>query len=97
MIYYSPSRTPIISHGGEPPELPLLSFQQTISRGDAQSTALAITTNSGEYPYDSGEDQPMVGGYYIEVIPLVAVDSYCTAKWTWLGRIKKKGRPDLHG
>lgn len=51
----SPSRTPVINHGAERPEVALLTFQQTtIMRGDAQSTALAITTNSGEYPYDSG-------------------------------------------
>ncbi len=60
MLFYnyflliSPSRTPVINHGVERGDVALLTFQQTMSRGDAHSTALALTTNAGEYPYDSG-------------------------------------------
>jgi len=48
----SPSRTPVINHGSSTPELHLLSFDQ--KRGDAKTTALAITSQNAEYPYDAG-------------------------------------------
>ena len=50
----SPSRTPIFNLGTPNPDLGLISFDQTIRRGDSKNTALAITANNAEYPYDSG-------------------------------------------
>jgi len=47
----SPSRTPTINHGAE---RPLITFEQTIKRGDSKVTALAITDTNADYPYDAG-------------------------------------------
>jgi len=49
----SPSRTPYFDHGLSP-DIPLLTFDQTLETTDAGSTALAIMGNTAEYPYDSG-------------------------------------------
>ena len=50
----SPSRTPYYAHGSDIPDIPLLTFEQTLETTDARSTALAIMDNNAEYPYDSG-------------------------------------------
>ncbi|XP_023320471.1 eukaryotic translation initiation factor 2-alpha kinase isoform X2 [Eurytemora carolleeae] len=50
----SPSRTPVFNLGTPNPDLGLITFEQTIRRGDSKNTALAITANNAEYPYDSG-------------------------------------------
>eukprot|EP00092_Neocalanus_flemingeri_P023955 GFUD01025986.1.p1 GENE.GFUD01025986.1~~GFUD01025986.1.p1 ORF type:complete len:1103 (+),score=344.15 GFUD01025986.1:320-3310(+) len=50
----SPSRTPYYDHGSTSPDIPLLTFEQTLENTDARSTALAIMNNNAEYPYDSG-------------------------------------------
>ena len=48
----SPSRTPYYNHDGT--SFPLLAFDQRLKEADPKSTALAITRDDGEYPYDSG-------------------------------------------
>jgi len=51
----SPSRTPYYNHGPGPWQgLPLLTFDQKMKEADAKSTALAITRDDAQYPYDSG-------------------------------------------
>ena len=48
----SPSRTPYFNHDGN--SFPLLSFDQRLKEADPKSTALAITRDDADYPYDSG-------------------------------------------
>ena len=50
----SPSRTPYYAHGSNTPDIPLLTFDQTLESADAKSTALAIIDNNAEYPFDAG-------------------------------------------